>query len=88
MTKPYSHREKDDHYVGEIFHEGRNRAIICKDALQWIVQKHRGGPEERWVAIGYRVTRKVLLTLWTASTGGVGPEVACLPEQIGFQYHG
>lgn len=88
MTKPFSHREKDDHYHGELVREGRYRVIFCKDALQWIVQKQRGGPEGRWVAIGYCVTRKALLTLWTASMGGMGPEVACLPEQIGFQYHG
>ena len=84
MTVPFSHREKDDCYKGEIARHGRFRVVICKDSLQWILQRQRGGPEGRWVALGYCVTQNALSTLWTASTGGLAPELVNLPEHFGF----
>ena len=88
MTTPLSHREKDNRYHGEIAREGQFRVILCKDAIQWILQRQKGGPEGRWLAVGYFVTRKALSFLWAAYTGGLAPELANLPEHIGFRDEG
>jgi len=46
-TSHISHRERDDAYLGTIVQFGpRWRLILCKDQMQWIIQKkersHRG----------------------------------------------
>lgn len=80
---PLDHRETADRYRGEIFRKGRFRVILCRDGIQWILQRKKGGAGARWQALGYFTTRKALTRLWTASTGEAAPEIARLPETVG-----
>ncbi len=51
--KPPEHRETEDDYSGEIFRRGDYRVILCRDGIQWIVQRRRKGAAARWLALGY-----------------------------------
>lgn len=85
MNEPLSHRERSNRYQGELCRCGLYRVIVCKDGIQWIIQRQKGGPEGRWRSVSYCVTRKTLLSLWAAYTGSFAPELVNLPEQIGFR---
>ena len=76
MTYPASnfgdHREASDHYYREVYREGVWRVIVCRDAIQWILQRQtrKGSPDgARWEAVSYCATRDALMRLWRASTG-------------------
>lgn len=64
------------------------RVIVCKDDLQWILQRRKkGGAERPWRAVGYCRTRKALIRLCAASCGQIDPAamavLAALPENLG-----
>lgn len=64
------------------------RVIVCKDDLQWIVQRRKnGGADRPWRAVGYCRTRKALVRLCAASCGQIDPAaaaaLAALPENFG-----
>lgn len=64
------------------------RVIVCRDRLQWILQRRKnGGAERPWRAVGYCQTREALVRLCAASCGPVDPFAAAilasLPETIG-----
>jgi len=82
MTAPLDHRETADLYRGEIFRKDRFRVILCRDGIQWILQREKRGAGARWQAFGYRTTRIALTRLWTASTGETAPELASLPVTV------
>lgn len=88
MTTPLLHREKSNSYRGEIVRHGRHHVVLCYHCIQWILQRQNGGPDADWQSVAYCVTRKALLTLWTASAGVTAPELANLPEQAGFTLNG
>jgi hypothetical protein len=58
------------------------RVIVCKDDLQWILQRRKkGGAGRLWRAVGYFRTRKALVRVCTAFCGVVAPfALAHLPE--------
>ena len=44
-----SHRERDDAYIGTIVQFGpRWRLILCKDQMQWIIQKKESSRRGDW----------------------------------------
>ena len=57
QTPLHSHRETDETYP-VIAKVGKVRVINCKDNLQWIVQKRRGG---QWHGLSFCRTREVLI---------------------------
>ena len=64
------------------------RVIVCKDNIQWILQRRKkGGAERPWRAVGYFRTREALIRLCAASCGRIDPAtlaaLAALPETIG-----
>ena len=67
-----SHRESDDSYRGVLHIAGRWRIAICRDAVQFLVQRQRpgksgvGGP---WDSQRYCVTRAALIRDWHALAG-------------------
>lgn len=86
MSVTTSHKETRDDYHGEIFRRGVFRVILCRDGIQWILQRQRpnfplGGAA--WDALGYFVTREALMRLYRAKSGGVAPELADLPARFG-----
>lgn len=82
MTLHLDHRETSDTYRGELFRYGRNRVIICKDGIQWIVQRRKAGAGSRWAAISYCVTRKALERVWAKECSEYAPEMTSLPTKV------
>jgi len=80
------HRESADRYQGEIYRLGNWRIAVCKDQLQWLIQRRTraqslAGP--RWVSKKFCCTRKALIRDWANLTGDDGATVlALLPEHI------
>ena len=81
-------RETSDSYYGEIVRQGRYRVVICKDGIQWILQRQDKLAGARWRALAYCTTRIALLRLWTALKCGPAPELSVLPDNIGGQRRG
>lgn len=60
-----THRESDDDYDQIVTRiNDRWRVIVCRDGLQWILQKREGkrGGKARWTGVSYSTTRKALIT--------------------------
>jgi len=82
-----SHRERDDAYRGVLVQlSDRWRVILCKDAIQWIVQK-RTARRDGWRGVSYHRTRQSLIAACARFQGALGPEsiaaLALLPERFG-----
>ena len=79
-----SHRERDGNYHSVIFSKGDWRVIVCKDDLQWIIQRRTraGSPDRaRWQAYSYPTERDALVRLWSEVTGDDGAYLrSILPE--------
>jgi very-short-patch-repair endonuclease len=67
----------------------RWRVIVCRDGIQWILQRRdaqRSG-RARWTGSQYFTTRDALIRASRAKSGQVDPEalaiLAALPERIG-----
>ena len=80
MTSKLNKCECADTYAGEVFRKGRLRVVICKQNLQWIVQRQKEGAGARWKALGYCRTREGLVRVWATSEG------VCAPETMAFLY--
>ena len=84
-----SHRESDDNYARVVaqFDDGW-RVIVCRDDLQWILQRRDGerAGGARWTGVGYCRTREALLRLCRASSARIAPSewavLVALPEYI------
>ena len=64
LPQPPSHRERDDNYAKVITQLApRWRVIICKDGLQWILQKRSVAPPNTgtWAGKSYSTTRDALI---------------------------
>jgi hypothetical protein len=85
-----THHETSDTYTGVIAQLcPRHRVIICKDAIQWILQRRdtqRAG-RPRWTGIGYFRTRSVLIAVSRTVCARIDPNamaiLAALPGTIG-----
>jgi hypothetical protein len=82
MTAPLEHRESADQYRAVIVCQCRHRVILCKDSIQWIMQRRGKLAGARWRAIGYFTTRAALARVWAACQGTVPPEIARLPDTV------
>ena len=61
-THPVSHREADDGYTATIIQfDGRWRIILCKNSIQWILQKREMYPGGKWKGQRYFTTNIGLL---------------------------
>jgi hypothetical protein len=57
-TSHISHRERDDVYIGTIIQfSPRWRLVLCKDQIQWIIQKKESSHRGFWRSKQY-LTRK------------------------------
>ncbi len=88
MSAPGCMCESADAYVRVIARHGRHRVILCRDGIQWIIQRRKSGVTGRWKALSYCTTRAALIRLWPTSEGPVPPEIAALPEKIRRPGHG
>ncbi|MGR3545525.1 MAG: hypothetical protein ACU0DX_00230 [Roseovarius sp.] len=83
-----SPKESDDYYHTVIFQIDDWRVIVCRDGIQWIIQRRRRAGRRRveWKGRSYHTTRDVLIRDWRRHTGDAGTFlVASVPERIGRQ---
>ena len=90
VTAPPSHRERDDGYKGVIAQLApRWRVIVCKDGIQWILQRKEASHGGPWRGVSYHTNRDGLLracgSLEVASRGAL-EALKALPEFIS-EYH-
>ena len=88
MNALLDHRETADRYQGEMFRQGDHRVILCKNGIQWILQRQKKGAAVRWKAVGYCTTRAALTRLWTAQGCALCAELAALPITVWDARHG
>ena len=82
-----SHRERDQHYSHVIAKPTpRWRIILCRDGVQWIVQKKEASHEGPWRAEGYYTCRESLIKacgkLDLLSDANTEAVLYALPERI------
>ena len=87
------HRERSDRYAREILRQGSWRVALCRDGLQWILQRRRSGPKEgataAWDSVGFCRSRAALIRLWRAYTGEDGAALErLLPAHFKAIRHG
>jgi hypothetical protein len=81
--------ETADDYAGIIAHLcPRHRIIVCKDAVQWILQQRKkGGAERPWRGVGYFLDREALIRASATLCGRIDPcsmaILAALPQHFG-----
>jgi len=84
-----SPHETSDSYRGNVAQLcPQHRVIVCKDAIQWILQRRKnGGAERPWRAVGYYRTRDALIRVCATSCGRMDPAAMAvlltLPDIIG-----
>lgn len=84
------HREEADNYHTVIVHTETHRVILCRDCIQWILQRRSGKRHglPRWASISYVTTRKALTRVWIEQTGEHSAVLDKLPETIGRHTNG
>ena len=78
------HRERGDDYRGELYRFGRWRVALCRDRLQYLLQRRRrpkSGAGVAWDNLAYCVTRTALLRRWRLETGDGGEALERLPDR-------
>ena len=90
VTEPPSHRERDDGYKGVVAQLApRWRVIICKDGIQWILQRKEASHGGPWRGVSYHTSRDGLLracgSLKALPSSGL-EAVEAFPEFIS-EYH-
>ncbi|MDF0603365.1 hypothetical protein P1J78_21770 [Psychromarinibacter sp. C21-152] len=78
-------RECADNYRGELFRIEDIRVAVCRDGLQWLLQRRRPAVspgEPAWETLGYDTRRNGLMQLHRHYTGQDAPQFAGLPEYI------
>ena len=62
VTAPPSHRERDDAYKDVVAQlTPRWRVIICRDGIQWILQRKEASHGGPWRGVSYHTNRDGLL---------------------------
>ncbi|MGJ8585424.1 MAG: hypothetical protein ACSHXD_15120 [Marinosulfonomonas sp.] len=62
----YSCWETHDLYRNVVVSDGRHRVILCRDAIQWIIQRRRRSVrpgQPAWDALSYCTTKSALVRL-------------------------
>ena len=67
------HHETSDAYSGVIAQLcARHRVVVCKDAIQWILQRRKsGGAERPWRGVGWYRSRDALIRASAALCGRI-----------------
>ncbi|MFC3725457.1 hypothetical protein [Neoaquamicrobium sediminum] len=79
------HRESADGYSGIVCRlNDRWRVIVCKDALQWILQRRDGERRgrARWTGESYHRRRDALIRVCRTKAGEIDPAAAAILEGL------
>ncbi|GLS29294.1 hypothetical protein SAMN04488498_11397 [Mesorhizobium albiziae] len=87
-----SHRKSDDDYQAVVAQiNDRWRVIVCKDGIQWILQRRTRAESPdgaRWEGRSYLRSRNALISVSRDSAGEINPKAAAileaLPSMIGI----
>ena len=85
---PSNHRESADDYHSVLLQSAKVRVIVCKDNLQWIIQRRAGSRygAPRWDSVSYCTSKEAVIRLYRGLMGADSakswPELDCLPETI------
>jgi hypothetical protein len=90
VTAPQTHRERDDGYKGVVAQlTTRWRVIVCRDGIQWILQRKESSHGGPWRGVSYNTNRDGLLracgSLEALPSSGL-EALEALPEFIS-EYH-
>ena len=88
-TMPQAGQETSDDYGAVlVVLDHRHRVIICRDGIQWIIQRRKpGGAARPWRGVSYHTTRNALIRVCAKLCGQIDPNVMppllALPDVIG-----
>ena len=82
MNVHFDGRETSDLYHGELFRQGHYRVILCKDGIQWIIQRQDKAAGARWRSLSYCTARESLIRLWPALNCAIPLELAAFPDNV------
>ena len=83
MMRGLSRDEGSDRYAGEVVRAAQTRVIICRDGLQWILQRCGPGQgQRRWLDQAYLTSRTPLEALWRSAVGAVPNQISDLPAHF------
>lgn len=90
-TSHISHRERDDAYIGTIVKfSSRWRLILCKDQMQWIIQKKESSHRGFWRSKQYLMCKDSVLEasvrLGLLYDASIKASIEALPARAN-QYH-
>jgi hypothetical protein len=74
--------ETADNYSKEVARCENYRVILCRDDIQWIIQRKHS---DRWRSESYCTTKSALIREWTRRVSDAAqrpPEFADLPDSI------
>ena len=85
--RPDHRKESHDNYDAVVATIGRWRVIVCRDAIQWIIQYNGAadgsGRLDAWVGRNFCTTRAALLRDWRNRTGTEPPaDLLALPDRV------
>lgn len=80
MNVILSHQEKSDQYARVIALGANARVIECRNGLQWIIQRRKGGTQSLWLSLGYCTSKTAVLRLWTGLGEAPCPALTALPD--------
>ena len=86
-TSHISHRERDDAYIGTIVQfSPRWRLILCKDQIQWIIQKKESSHRGVWRSKKYLTSRESVFEacgrLGLLSAPAIEAVIYTLPDHV------
>ena len=83
---PVSHRESNDHYQAVVTHlNDRWRVIVCKDGIQWILQRRTRAESPdgaRWESRSFLRSRNALIGVSHGNAGEIDPNAAAILEAL------
>jgi len=86
QAKPRNdHRESADGYRGVLIDLGDYRVAICRDDLQWLLQRRRpgfAGVGTAWDTVAFVTTRSALIRIHRSHTGRDAQELLTLAERF------
>ena len=74
----HKHETVDD-YAYVVAQSENHRAILCRDGIQWIIQRKRAGISQ-WRSLHFVTTRAALVTLWPGKDALSRAAIEALPE--------